>query len=130
MEEVLKEFPLRPPQANPHNYTELELAKREKAIKDMGRDHPTIPPKWLEWLYDIVENKPQEEIEDIINNNKWSKKLVDRPFDRAYQTTEVIEPGTEEWERLMERKRLAEIEEAKKQEEVKERELKKLELDE
>ena len=56
---------------NHFNYTEMELAKRSKAIKDMEKDYPSIPGLWIEWLYDIIENKPKEEVEKIINDKLW-----------------------------------------------------------
>ena len=56
---------------NHFNYTELELAKRSKAIKDMEKDYPSVPGLWIEWLYDIIENKPKEEVEQIINDKLW-----------------------------------------------------------
>tara|TARA_R110000822_G_scaffold36507_2_gene102691 strand:- start:612 stop:905 length:294 start_codon:yes stop_codon:yes gene_type:complete len=56
---------------NHFNYTEMELAKRSKAIKDLEKDYSTVPALWLEWLYDIIENKPKEEVEKIINDKLW-----------------------------------------------------------
>ena len=56
---------------NPYNYSEMDLAKRSKALKDLEKDYPTVPSLWLEWLYDVIENKPKEEVEDMINNKLW-----------------------------------------------------------
>ena len=60
---------------NPLGYSPLKLATRDMAVRDMHRAHPTIPEKWLEWLWDAVENKPKEEVEKIINEGLWDKKL-------------------------------------------------------
>jgi hypothetical protein len=56
---------------NPYNYTNVQLAKRKRDIKAMIKDYPTVAPMWCEWLYDVIENMPQEEVEDIINSGKW-----------------------------------------------------------
>jgi len=56
---------------NPYNYTELQLAKRKRDIKQLIRDYPSVSPMWCEWFYDIVENTPKEEIDDIVNNKRW-----------------------------------------------------------
>ena len=60
---------------NPFNYTDLQFATRDIAVRDMAKAHPTIPYKWLEWLYDTIENKPKEEVDEIIRTNAWDKKL-------------------------------------------------------
>ena len=59
--------------SNPYNYTNTQLAQRKKALLDMRKDYPTIPEGWLEMAYDFNENTPQEEVEEIINTDKWSK---------------------------------------------------------
>ena len=60
---------------NPYNYTPLQFATRDKAINDMNKDFPNIPYKWLEWLYDTIENKDPEEVEKIINEGLWEKPV-------------------------------------------------------
>jgi len=57
--------------SNPFNYTDEQFAVRDKAIRDMHKDHPKIPYKWLEWLYDTIENMPPEKVDDIMKNNLW-----------------------------------------------------------
>lgn len=57
--------------SNPYNYTKVQYAKRTRDIKAMLRDFPTVPPMWAEWLYDVIENTPQDEVEAIINEGKW-----------------------------------------------------------
>jgi hypothetical protein len=56
---------------NPYNYTKTDFAKRKRDIKAMIRDYPTVSPMWCEWLYDIIENMPKEEVEKIINEGQW-----------------------------------------------------------
>lgn len=78
---------------NPYNYTNLQFATRDKAIKDMERDFPTIPYKWLEWLYDTIENKPKEEVEKIINSGAWEKPInLERIKGGVSNNVEIIPP--------------------------------------
>ena len=58
---------------NIYNYSKTELAKRKKALIDIERDFPKVPKLWAEWLYDVMEHMPPEEIERIINNGEWEK---------------------------------------------------------
>ena len=60
-------------ESNPFNYTEKQKAVRQKAIKDMGRDYPNVPHLWLAWLYDVIQNKPVSEVEEIMEKNLWDK---------------------------------------------------------
>jgi len=84
-----KEIP-RAKRANPYNYTPLQFAIRDKAIKDMSRDFTNIPYKWLEWLYDTVENKKEEEIDKIINDGLWEE-----PINKDRQTGGVLKGNCE-----------------------------------
>ena len=59
---------------NPFNYSEFEKSKRAKAVRDAERDYPTVPPMWIEWLYDVIENKNPDELKRIIENNEWDKE--------------------------------------------------------
>ena len=63
---------------NPFNYDNLQFAVRDKAVRDMERDFPTVPQKWLEWLYDTIENKPKDEVERIIKEGLWEKNIKER----------------------------------------------------
>jgi hypothetical protein len=56
---------------NPYNYTKVQLAERTSAIRAMIKDYPTVPPMWVEWIYDVITNKPKEEVEKIINEGLW-----------------------------------------------------------
>jgi len=59
---------------NPFNYSEFEKSKRAKAIRDAEKDYPSVPPLWIEWLYDVIQNKDAEEVKRIIENNEWDKE--------------------------------------------------------
>tara|TARA_R110000823_G_scaffold42486_1_gene111296 strand:- start:901 stop:1233 length:333 start_codon:yes stop_codon:yes gene_type:complete len=63
---------------NFYNYSSLQLATRKKAIRDAEKDYPSVSPKFIEWMYDVIENKPKDEVEDIINNKLWETKAKPR----------------------------------------------------
>ena len=72
----IEELPRYQPE-NPYNYTSVELAKRTKALKDIHKDYPTVNAAWAEWLYDVIEHMPAEEVTQIMSENLW-----DRPRDK------------------------------------------------
>jgi hypothetical protein len=59
--------------SNIYNYCKTDLAKRKKALIDIERDFPKVPKLWAEWLYDVMEHMPPEEVERIINSGEWEK---------------------------------------------------------
>jgi hypothetical protein len=64
---------------NHYGYTPLELSIKKKAVRHAIRDYPNVPEAWIDWLYDVIEKgHSTEEIEDIINNNKWGGKPKER----------------------------------------------------
>ena len=52
-------------------YTAVELATRTKHLKDMERDYPNLPYKWIEMIYDWHHSQPAEEVERIVNTGEW-----------------------------------------------------------
>ena len=56
---------------NPYKYTNVELAERKKALRDMERDYPNLPYQWLEMVYDFNKKTPQDDVIKIINEGKW-----------------------------------------------------------
>ena len=58
---------------NPYKYSNTELAKRKQALKEMQRDFPNVNPAWREWLYDVVEHMPSDEVKEIVNKGLWEK---------------------------------------------------------
>jgi hypothetical protein len=58
---------------NPFKYDNLTLAKRKKDVEAASRDYPNVPPSMIEMAWDLIQNNPEEEIVDIINNGKWEK---------------------------------------------------------
>jgi hypothetical protein len=60
---------------NPFNYTDEQFAIRDKAVRDMNKDHPKIPYKYLEWLYDTITNMPEDKVDNIIKNNLWDEVI-------------------------------------------------------
>jgi hypothetical protein len=77
---------------NPYNYTKVQLAKRKVAIKAMIRDFPNVSPMWCNWMYDIIENTPPEEVESIINEGKWEvpSKLFSKALGGTINSVEVF----------------------------------------
>ena len=74
MSEIIEETEIAIPRhvpENPYNYTNLQLAERKKALRDLERDYPNLPFGWLEMIYDFEKNTPKEEVEDIINKGRW-----------------------------------------------------------
>ena len=58
-------------ESNPFNYTEVQKAKKNKSVRDAMKEYPDLPRLWIEWMYDVIENKPVSEVENIMNNNLW-----------------------------------------------------------
>jgi hypothetical protein len=56
---------------NPYNYSKIQMAKRKRDIKAMINDYPNVNAMWCEWLYDVIENTPPEEVEEIIKSGAW-----------------------------------------------------------
>ena len=54
-----------------YKYTNVELAERKKALRDMERDYPNLPFQWLEMVYDFNKNTPDAEVKEIINEGRW-----------------------------------------------------------
>ena len=71
----VKDVPRHSP-SNPYNYTNVELAKKKKALIDAQRDFPNVPAQWIEWMYDVVEHMPADEAEEIINKGLWETQGV------------------------------------------------------
>ena len=62
------------PRYKPENhfaYTNLELAERKKALRDIERDYSTLPYAWLEMLYDWHKHTPEQKVKEIINGGLW-----------------------------------------------------------
>ena len=56
---------------NPFKYTNLELAERKKALRDLEKDYPNLPYAWLEMAYDWHKQTPEKEVCKIINEGLW-----------------------------------------------------------
>ena len=76
---------------NFYNYSALQLATRKKALRDIEKDYPLVPPKFAEWLYDVVENKPKEEVEKIINERLWEGKAKERMMGGIIDSVEILD---------------------------------------
>ncbi len=90
---------------NPYGYSNLEIAERNEMLENMLRSHPTIPFKWLEYVYDLVKNKPEEDIKKIINEGLWEKPIKERLNQGVSKSIEVINPGHPEYNDLVKGKK-------------------------
>jgi NADH:ubiquinone oxidoreductase subunit len=76
---------------NPFGYSAMQLAKRNKAIRDAIKDYPHLPEMWIAWMYDLIENKPEEEVEKIINERLWETEPKERQDGGVLKCCEIIE---------------------------------------
>ena len=54
-------------------YTPVELATRSKHLKEMERDYPNVPYKWIEMIYDWHHSQSVEEVERIVNSGECER---------------------------------------------------------
>ena len=77
---------------NPFNYSKVELAKRKKAVSDAEKDYPAVPGLWIEWMYDLLEQKGEEEVNRIIESGEWEKQTnPNRQFGGTLKSCEVLD---------------------------------------
>ena len=57
--------------SNPYNYSNIDLAKKEQAIKAAARDFPNVPMFYIEMAYDVTEHIPEDEMKEIIDKDLW-----------------------------------------------------------
>ena len=80
---VEDEIPRHEPK-NPFNYSKVQLAKRKKAVSDAEKDFPNVPGLWIEWMYDLLEQKTESE--------EWEKHTnTDRQHGGTMQSGEVLD---------------------------------------
>jgi NADH:ubiquinone oxidoreductase subunit len=91
---TINEFPRRE-RPNPHNFTEEQIARRDLEVRACCEKHPTVPEKWIEWMWDICEKTPEEELKNIVNNKLWEKPVKERITEGVIQSLEVLPPGTD-----------------------------------
>tara|TARA_R110000803_G_scaffold11402_3_gene34092 strand:- start:2119 stop:2472 length:354 start_codon:yes stop_codon:yes gene_type:complete len=60
---------------NPLGYTEEQLAQRDEKVHELSKKFTKVPPKWLEYLWDAMEKRTDEEITELIKNEDWLKPL-------------------------------------------------------
>lgn len=77
---------------NPYNYSTLELALKQKALKAMKRDFPDVPDLWIELCYDTIGHMPSDEVDRIIANKEWeNKESKYKALGGAYVGCEVLD---------------------------------------
>jgi hypothetical protein len=63
---------------NPLGYDEEQFARRDEKVDELAKKFPTIPTKWLEYLWDSMEKRTDEEITELIKSEKWLKPVKER----------------------------------------------------
>jgi len=53
---------------NPFNYTEDQKTERKLALKTMKELWPTVNDLWMEWVYDLCKNTPEDKLKVIMEN--------------------------------------------------------------
>lgn len=81
---------------NPFNYTEQQKSVRAKAIRDAIKDYPNVSPMWIEWIYDVIQNKDPEEVQRIMDNNEWDVPPEKQHDQGGVVKSLVIEDPTDE----------------------------------
>ena len=60
---------------NGYDYTPVEQAKKEAALKQCARDFPDVPIGWREWVYDyIYKEVGPDEFERRMNSGYYEKE--------------------------------------------------------
>ena len=59
--------------SNPFNYDNLTIAHRKKEIEAAIKDYPNVPSHTIEMAWDLIQNNPKEEMDEIINTGRWEK---------------------------------------------------------
>ena len=89
----LQEIP-RATRYNPLNYDELTLARRDEKVDELAKKFPKIPEKWLEYLWDSMEKRTDEEITELIKSEEWLPPVKERQKGGVIKGACVIEPFT------------------------------------
>ena len=56
---------------NPYNYTKIQLARRTKDVKELEKHYPSLPPSWLDMVWDYCENTDPEELQRVIESGQF-----------------------------------------------------------
>ena len=58
-----------------YEYTPLEQAKKELALKQVAKDFPDVPIAWREWAYDYIYKE--------IGENEFERRMNSRYYEAA-----------------------------------------------
>ena len=79
--------------ANPYNYDELTLAKRQLEINAAKLAFPHIPEHIVAMSWDTVHNIGETEMNDIIQSKRWENaEQRPRPAPGVYNTITIEDP--------------------------------------
>ena len=69
-----------------YEYTALELAEKDRVLKQSMRDNPNVPELWQAWLYDYIHKEVGvEEFERRVNEGYYDEKNVSPTTDGGEQ---------------------------------------------
>ena len=54
-------------QENPRNLTSAQLEARKNAIEEQMTKYPNLSPTWVQWLWNYLSTKTEEECEELVN---------------------------------------------------------------
>lgn len=49
--------------SNPFDYTEAQFDEKKRQMKELVELYPEVNTMWIEWVYDLCANTPQDEID-------------------------------------------------------------------
>ena len=58
---------------NPYNYSKLQLEKRENEIEKFMKEYPKESRTHIEWVVDLIHQRPIEETRRMINSGELDK---------------------------------------------------------
>jgi hypothetical protein len=77
---------------NPLNYDDETLSRKDEKVDELAKKFPKIPEKWIEWLWDSMEKRTDEEITELIKSEKWLPPVKERELGGVIKGACVIEP--------------------------------------
>ena len=82
---------------NPHNFSNVDLARRKVEVKKIHEDFPDVPILWCKWLWEMNELAEEGEMKRIAESGEWEipGKFTRPPGGNVTEGCAVYTP--EEW---------------------------------
>jgi hypothetical protein len=58
---------------NPEGLSKIELEERERAIKQMQKEHPTVSPVHIQYCWNYIRRQGLEKVREQINSGEFDK---------------------------------------------------------